>query len=65
MTRMTRNACRCRKCNTVIESRHVHDFVMCPCGSVFTDGGLHYIRRGGELEHIEDMSEYDEEDVDR
>jgi hypothetical protein len=40
-----RNAVRCKKCNTVLESKSVHNFVQCPCG-VFVDGGLEYLRGG-------------------
>ena len=50
MKKLLRNAVRCLKCNTVIESKHVHDFKWCPCKSIFTDGGRDYIRRGGDLE---------------
>jgi hypothetical protein len=30
---------------------------MCECGSIFVDGGKDYLRRGGIIENIEDMSE--------
>lgn len=54
--KIIKNACKCLKCNTVIESKHVHDFVWCTCKAIFTDGGKEYIRRGGDLDAIEDMS---------
>ena len=59
--KLTRNVARCAKCNTVIESRHTHDFVWCECKAIFTDGGIDYIRRGGDLEVIIDLCEYIEE----
>lgn len=34
------NRCKCLKCGDIITSRHVHDFVMCRCGAIFTDGGV-------------------------
>jgi hypothetical protein len=46
----------------VIESKHVHDFVWCECKAIFTDGGSDYIRRGGDLEAMHDLSEYVEVD---
>jgi hypothetical protein len=55
---ITRNAARCRKCDTVIESRSVHDFVSCRCGAIFVDGGLEYGRSGGSPEDFESLSEY-------
>lgn len=57
------NRCKCRKCGDVIESKSVHDWVSCVCGAIFTDGGTEYVRRGGEFELIEDMSEYEESDI--
>jgi Zn finger protein HypA/HybF involved in hydrogenase expression len=57
---ITRNAVRCLKCNTVIESRSVHDFCQCPCGSIAVDGGKEYLRRVGNSEDIEELSEYSE-----
>lgn len=55
---LKRNAVRCKLCDTIIESKHTHDFVWCRCKSVFTDGGLSYIRRGGDIEAMEDLSEW-------
>jgi len=51
------NMCRCKKCKQVLLSLHRHDFRDCECGN-FTDGGKEYIRRGGVLEDLEDMSIY-------
>ena len=55
------NKCQCARCLDIIESRHRHDFVQCSCGAIFTDGGTEYIRRGGKIENIIDMSETYEE----
>jgi len=30
----------CKKCLEIIESTHIHDFKMCPCGAVGIDGGI-------------------------
>lgn len=56
--KILRNALRCKKCQTVIESKHRHDFVSCSCGAIFVDGGHEYVRWGGNLEDIEDLSEF-------
>jgi hypothetical protein len=45
-----RNAAQCAKCGDIIESKHRHDFVSCSCGAIFVDGGLDYIRSGGNRE---------------
>lgn len=56
------NKCQCRACGDIIESKHVHDFVVCKCGKIFTDGGKEYIRRGGILANIISLDEtYTEE----
>lgn len=43
---------RCLKCNDIIESKHVHDFKKCKCGSCFIDGGDEHTRVGGDLKYI-------------
>jgi hypothetical protein len=55
------NKCQCAVCLDIIESKSRHAFVRCSCGAIFTDGGTEYIRRGGEIENIIDMSETYEE----
>lgn len=58
--KITRNAARCKKCGTVIESCHRHDFMSCKCGAIFVDGGHDYLRRGGYPADCEDLSEVQE-----
>jgi hypothetical protein len=39
---------RCRNCGQILESKHLHDFVMCECeNKTFVDGGNDYLRYGG------------------
>jgi hypothetical protein len=63
VARLVRNAARCLLCNTVVESRHRHDFQSCPCDNLFVDGGLAYERYGvmHGWETMERMCEYEEE----
>lgn len=65
MSTLIKNAARCRKCLSYIESKHRHDFVRCECGSIFVDGGLDYERfgwPGGDInDWVEDLSEYSPE----
>ena len=56
-SKITKNAVKCLQCDEIIESRHVHDFVSCSCGCCSVDGGLSYLRRCGEPEDIQDISE--------
>ena len=57
------NKIRCKLCGDIIESVHRHDFVWCSCGAVFVDGGKEYVRCGGkELDNIEFLTEYEDDD---
>ena len=57
--RITVNKIRCKKCDTVLESKHRHDFKWCKCEAVAVDGGTAYLRRCGEREDYEELSESD------
>lgn len=56
--KLIRNRARCKKCGDIIESKYRHDFVECKCGSIFIDGGLDYMRMGGNAEDIDNLSEW-------
>jgi len=45
----------CETCKVYVSSESRHDFASCPCGN-FTDGGHDYIRRGGKMSAMHDMS---------
>jgi hypothetical protein len=55
---LLRNAAQCAKCGDVIESTYRHDWVQCSCKAIFIDGGLTYIRWGGDPDDFIDMSEW-------
>ena len=55
------NKIQCLNCKDIIESEFTHDFKWCKCSKVFVDGGKSYLRRGGCLEYIKDLSEYENE----
>ena len=57
---LTRNAIKCLVCNTVLESKHQHNFRSCGCSNQsFVDGGLMYSRVGGvNLYLVENLCEY-------
>lgn len=57
------NKIKCLNCNDIIESTHVHDFKTCRCKSVSVDGGKEYMKRSfTDINLIEDLSEYEEEE---
>lgn len=57
MPRIIKNAIRCKKCGDIIESKTLHDFKFCSCGSCAVDGGREYLRRCGNREDWEELSE--------
>ena len=61
MKKILYNKIKCKKCGDIIESKNRHDFVTCECGSVAVDGGNSYLRRGGNREDWEELSEFIEE----
>lgn len=57
MSKIVRNVIKCKLCGDIIESKSVHDFVTCSCGAVSVDGGHNYLRRCGNRDDYEDLSE--------
>ena len=57
---LVRNAVKCLVCNTVLESKHQHNFRSCGCpNQSFVDGGLLYTRVGAvDLDLVENLCEY-------
>lgn len=56
-----KNCFYCKKCKKVVESKFRHQFATCDCDPPnFTDGGLDYIRRGGNFDDVEDRSIIDD-----
>lgn len=59
MKKILVNKIKCKKCNEIIESIHTHDFKFCSCGACAVDGGKDYLRRCGNREDWEELSEYE------
>ena len=57
MQKIISNKIKCKKCGDVIESRHLHDYVACSCGACAVDGGHDYLRRLGNPDNWEELSE--------
>ena len=45
MEKIISNKIQCKHCGEIIESKSVHNFEMCKCGSCGVDGGHFYLRR--------------------
>lgn len=52
-----RNKIKCEKCGDIIESKSTNDYKRCSCGAVAVDGGIDYLKRVGNEEDYEDISE--------
>ena len=61
--RILSNKIQCKKCGSIVESKHRHDFKFCDCKSVAVDGGLDYLRRLGYSYDYIDLSETTEESL--
>ena len=51
------NKIKCKKCGDIIESKSTNDYKKCSCGAVAVDGGKDYLKRIGNEEDCEDISE--------
>lgn len=58
--RIVCNRIQCNHCEDIITSYHRHDFVMCKCGTVGTDGGSDYQITTGEVKDYTNLSVYDD-----
>ena len=56
-SKIIHNRIKCLKCGDIIESKHRHDYKTCSCGACAVDGGHDYLRRSGNLEDWQEMSE--------
>lgn len=66
MAKLLRNRAKCKNCGDVIESKGRWDLVACQCfldepgtTGIYRDGGTYYIRNGGNLANIIDLSEWE------
>ncbi len=54
------NKIMCLRCNTIVESKTVHDFKWCKCGKVAVDGGKDYLKRMGDPKNIKELSHWED-----
>ena len=57
MNKIIVNKIKCKKCGDVIESNSTNDYKKCFCGAVAVDGGKDYLKRIGNEEDYDDISE--------
>ena len=61
MIKIKLNRIKCKKCGDIITSENRHDFKWCKCGACAVDGGKSYLKRCGDINEIEDLSEFEGE----
>ena len=52
------NKIKCKKCGDIIEAKSTNDYKKCSCGAVAVDGGKDYLKRIGNEENYEELSEF-------
>ena len=57
------NKIKCKKCGDIIESKSTNDYKRCSCGAVSVDGGKDYLKRIGNEEDYEELSETKDNNV--
>ena len=62
MKKIIVNKIKCKKCGNIIESTYTHDFKYCLCKSIAVDGGHSYLRRLGDENDIEELSELENDE---
>ena len=62
MIKIKLNRIKCKKCGDIITSEYTHDFKWCKCGACAIDGGKSYLKRCGDMDNYEDLSETEGED---
>ena len=65
MEKIISNKIQCKHCGEIIESKSIHNFVTCKCGTCSVDGGHYHLSRSykhtPEQDYIE-LSEVEEVD---
>lgn len=64
MGKIFQNKIKCKHCGDIIESKHVHDYKWCSCGTVAVDGGHYYLKRcfKNSRDDFEELSVEEEEE---
>lgn len=64
MIKIKLNRIKCKLCGDIITSEYTHDFKWCKCHACAVDGGDSYLKRCGDINKIEDLSEWEGEEDD-
>jgi hypothetical protein len=52
------NKVLCKKCGSIIESKHANDFQRCSCGAIAIDGGTDYQRASWPSGDVDDYIDF-------
>lgn len=60
MKKIISNKIQCKHCGEIIESKSIHDFVWCKCGSCAVDVGKYHLNRSFKTSKEKDFIELSE-----
>ena len=60
MEKIISNKIQCKHCGEIIESKHIHEFVICKCETCSVDGGHYHLSRSYKNSPAEDYIELSE-----
>ncbi len=57
LTKIKKNAIRCKVCGDIVISKQRNKVMKCSCGACTADGGPYYLKRTGDYEELSETEE--------
>lgn len=57
LTKIKKNAIRCKACGDIVVSKQRNKVMKCSCGACTADGGPYYLKRTGDYEELSETEE--------
>ena len=57
LTKIKKNAIRCKACGDIVVSKQRNKVMKCSCGVCSADGGPYYLKRSGDYEELSETEE--------
>lgn len=57
LTKIKKNAIRCKVCGDIVVSKQRNKVMKCSCGACTADGGPYYLKRTGDYEELAETEE--------
>lgn len=59
VTKITKNAIRCKVCGDIVVSKQRNKVMKCSCGACSADGGCYYLKRSGDYEELAETEQFE------